>query len=60
MLSILPIEIISKIQLYSHPILNRNIQKSIINYRFMSKNNKKVKICYECSRIHKLPRHFRC
>jgi hypothetical protein len=33
----LPLEIISKIQLYSHPILNKNLQKQIHNYIFLKK-----------------------
>lgn len=60
MLSRLPIELVRKIYLYSHPVLNKNIQKSIINHKFLFKSRKKERICYECNRIHRLPRHFRC
>lgn len=55
----LPIEIISKIQLYSHPILNKNLQTQIHDYIFY-KNNSKIKFCNKCLKNHRYPKHFKC
>ena len=56
----IPIEIVSKIYMYAHPILNKYIQRSIINYNFVYKTNKNTIYCYKCSRNHRYPKHFSC
>ena len=59
----LPEEIILKIIMYSHPILDRNIQNDILEYNFYY-NNRQIKRkyinCLKCNRFHRRPRHFYC
>lgn len=57
---ILPDEIIRKILLYAHPVLNKNIQYDIINYVFIRKIHRRMRNCGFCNRKHRYPRHFRC
>ena len=61
---LLPFEIIHKIYMYSHPVLRRDLKYSIINYKFIPKNIKKLhrnsRYCYNCLRYHTIPRHFSC
>ena len=57
----LPREIILKIIMYSHPILNKRIQSQIKNrYLKNSKLKFKKRYCDFCSRYHTFPIHFCC
>lgn len=57
----IPIEIVNKILLYSHNILDRKVQNDIINYSFEKKiKSKNIKYCSICLKYHRIPKHFRC
>ena len=59
----LPEEIILKIIMYAHPILDPRIQKDILGhffYKNRSNNNRKYVNCLKCNRFHRRPRHFYC
>lgn len=59
MYHLLPREIISKIIMYSHPVLNKRIQSQIKN-RHLKKSKFKKRYCDFCSRYHTFPVHFCC
>ena len=58
-----PEEIILKIIMYAHPILNKNIQNDILEYTFCKNrfcNKRKYINCLKCNRFHRRPMHFYC
>jgi hypothetical protein len=60
----LPKEIISKIIMYYHTVLKRNIQNDIIKYTFGKNSlysNKRLYVnCLKCNCFHRRPKHFYC
>lgn len=51
----IPMEIVSKIMMFSHPVMNENLKQQIKNFRF-----NKISFCNDCCKKHRFPRHFRC
>ena len=56
----IPVEIVSKILMYCHPVLNKRIQNDIINFAFVKYRNINNRFCNICIRYHRFPFHFRC
>ena len=52
----LPLELRLKIQMYSHPILDKKIQQQIMNYKFR-RIYVRNEFCRFCERYHKIPRY---
>ena len=55
----LPDEIIRKIMMYCHPVLDKRMQYQIIHYNFKTSKLKK-RYCNFCYKVHRFPRHFLC